>query len=198
MSRKRRKQRQPHMPPKRQIVPPAKIRIWSMPTVLGLILGVVGAMGIIELRPQVTVLPQEPIEKSQPFSVPFRIENSGYLSFYVDNVFCYASKIKVGSVNVERSTVHWRDWNNFELGRGESKTIVPNLVYAPNFPSTADIAIVMDVRPFYRFPWSFRRYFRFTGAYVDNWQWLAQPVGPIKNGADEAIEDHMRKIPSSR
>ena len=186
------------MPPEKQIVPSAKTRTWKLSTVLSLILGALGAVGIIELRPQVTVLPQESIEKSQPFSVPFRIDNSGYLSFHVDHVFGYGHKIKVGGMTIEQGTLHQPDWNNFELGRGESKTIITNWVHAPIVPSAADVAIVVDVRPFRWFPWSFRRYFRFTGAYVDNWQWLAQPPGPIQKDADRQIEDHMRHIPSSR
>ena len=97
MSRKRRKERKPHTPPEKQTPPPAKTRTWTLPTVLGLILGVFGSVGIIELRPQITVSPQEPIEKSNPFSVPFRIDNTGYLAFHVDHVFAYASKIKVGN-----------------------------------------------------------------------------------------------------
>jgi hypothetical protein len=155
-------------------------------------------LGIVELRPQVTVSPQEAIEKSQPFSVPFRIQNSGYLSFHVEHLFVYANEIKVGGSTFHKATFHEPDWNNFDLGRAESRAIVCNLVHAPIVPSTADIAFVMDIRPFYLFPHSFRRYFRFTGAYVDNWQWLAQPSQPIQADADREIEDHMRKIPSSR
>jgi hypothetical protein len=158
----------------------------------------VGAAGVIELRPQLAVSPQEPIEKSQPFSVPFRINNTGYFSFHVDHVFCYISKIVAAGYTDTSSTSHHPDWNNFELDRSESKTIITGLLHAPNVPTTADIAIVVDVRPFRWFPRSSRRYFRFTGGYIDTWQWLAQPSEPIQADADKTIEEHMRLIPSSR
>jgi hypothetical protein len=155
-------------------------------------------VGIIELRPQITVSPQEPIEKSNPFSVPFRIDNTGYLAFHVDHVFAYASKIEVGNTNIERATYDLPDWNNFDLGRAESKTVVPRFAHALNVPATADIAIAIDVRPLRWFPRSYRRYFRFTGAYIDTWQWLAEPPAPIQSAADRQIEAHMRQFPSSR
>ena len=177
---------------------PPKARIWSIPTVLSLILGVLGAVGIIELRPQMAVSPQEPIEKSQPFSVPFRVENTGYFSFHVVHLFVYADQVKVAGRTLSHSTFHMTDWNNFDLNRSESKTVIAQFVSSPSLPGLADIAVVVDVRPFDWFPHSFRRYFRFTGAYVDNWQWLAQPSGPIQANADKEIEEHMKQIPASR
>jgi hypothetical protein len=198
MSRKRQLTRKSGMPREKSLAPPAKTRTWTLRTILGTVLAVLGAMGIVELRPQVTVSPQEPIEKSQPFFVPFRILNSGYLAFHVDHVFGYASKVKAGNISITDGTFHNPDWNNFDLDRGEPKEIIPELIRASNFPSSADITIVVDIRPFRWFPWSSRRYFRFIGAYVDNWQWLAEPSQAIQADADRAIEDHMQKIPQSR
>ena len=202
MSRKRRKEQKPHMPPPDITpTPNVKSRTWTLPTVLGLIIGIVGAVGIIELRPQISVVPQEAIEKSQPFSVPFRIDNTGYLSFYVDRVFCYLNSVEGERVKVSRGTLHDPSWNRFELDRGEPKAIMCNLqdqIKPLGLPKTADIAIVVDYRPSQHFPKSYRKYFRFTGAYVDSWQWLAQPSAPIQAEADRQIEEHMRQIPRSR
>jgi hypothetical protein len=148
-----------------------------------------------------TVSPQEPMEKSQPFSIPFRIDNSGYFSFYVDHVFCYLNSVKGEHVTVSKGTLHDPSWNRFDLERGEPKTVICNLqdqIKPLGLPKAADIAIVVDYRPFQHFPRSFRRYARFTGAYVDNWQWLGQPSGPIQADADKEIEEHMQQIPSSR
>jgi hypothetical protein len=148
------------------------------------------------------VSPQEPIEKSNPFSVPFRIENTGYWSFHVDHIFAYADRITIRQINMPSMTYHWPDWNNFDLERSESKTVTARFVRSvavpPDVPDTADIAIVVDFRPYAWFPHSFRRYYRFTGTYIDNWQWLAQPSGPIQANADREIEEHMREIPSSK
>ena len=97
-------------------------------------------------------------------------------------------------MTIEQGTLHQPDWNNFELGRGESKTIITNWVHAPIVPSAADVAIVVDVRPFRWFPWSFRRYFRFTGAYVDNWQWLKQPCAEMEAEANQEIDKAMKRL----
>jgi hypothetical protein len=176
------------MPPEKPAAPTAKRHDWSIPTVLSLILGAVGALTIIELKPQIVVPPQEAIEKSQPFSVPFRIENSGYLSFHVNRVLCYVDKIQAGGITLGHGSTHEPDWDNFDLERGEGKTVFCRIIHSGNVPNTADIAIVLDERPFRRFPRSFRRYFRFTGAYVDNWQWLAQPSAPIQKDIDRQID----------
>jgi hypothetical protein len=205
MSRKHRNQRRQGMPPKMAATQHGKPRTWTLPTILGIAIGIVGALGVIELRPQLSVAPLEAIEKTQPFSIPFRIDNSGYLSLYVDHVFCYLHKVRASDprliVSIDKGTFHDPTWNRFELDRAESKTIICNLanqIKPLAIPSDADITIVIDYRPFKQFPHSFRRYFRFTVGYVDNWQWLAQPSGPIQTDADRQIEDHMRQIPGSR
>jgi hypothetical protein len=158
------------------------------------VLGILGALGAVELRPQLSVSPQEAIEKSQPFSVPFRIQNSGYLSFHVDQVVFYAAEITTRSLSIHDSGFASADWRDFDLDRGEQKTVVPKLVHAPTMPSSADITAVVDIRPFKWFPLASRRYFRFIGAYVDNWQWLAQPSRPIQRDADRAVEEYVRRM----
>jgi hypothetical protein len=188
------------MPPKTLPHHAGKIRSWTLPTVLGIILGVVGSLGVIELRPQMGVIPQDPLTKSQPFSVPFRIDNVGYFSFPVDHVFAYIHRVKASHITIDQGTYHEPSWNRFDLDRGEGKTVIVKLInFASNeVPSEADIALIVDYRPFRFFPASFRRYFRFVGAYGDNWQWLKEPSADIQAVADRQIEDHMRTIPSSR
>lgn len=198
MSHRRRKKRRPNTPPEIPARPQKKIRSWTLPTVLGLALGVLGAVGIVELRPQPTALPQPPgLEKSQPFSVPFRIENSGYLSFDVEDVFLYVKAVTLSHVKLYGAVVNKDDWNHFELNRGDSRTISCNVVKSYNMPATADIIIVLDIRPFWWFPWSSRRYFRFVGAHKDRWQWLAQPSAPVQADADKSIRAYGRIEPWS-
>jgi hypothetical protein len=57
-----------------------------MSKILGAVLAVLGALRIVSLRPQITVTPQEPLTSGDVFSVPFRITNTGYLSFYVPQI----------------------------------------------------------------------------------------------------------------
>ncbi len=190
MSRKRPKERKPHTLPEKTIGPPAKARIWSTPTVLSLILGVVGALGVVELRPQIAVSPQEPIDKSQPFSVPFRIDNVGYLSFYVEHVSCYINKIKGLAIpRLTRDTFYFPDWDGIVLDRGGGGTLICYFLRSTNVPNDADLAIVIDYRPYKQIAFgSNRKYFRFKGAYIDNWQWLRQPSADIEADIDNMIK----------
>src|ERR1019366_222547 len=141
-----------------------KIRRWTLPTILGLILGAAGLVGLIELRPQMGVLPQEPLHKDQPFSVPFRITNNGYFSFHVVRVTCYLHKIEAlnGHFRMTDSTLGYDGWDGGTLDREESETIVCNMTNLSP-PIKADIAIVIDFDTLFR-PKS-RRYFRFVGEY---------------------------------
>jgi hypothetical protein len=143
------------------------------------------------------VSPQEQIERSQPFSAPFRIFNAGYLSFHVDHVFFYINRVDVDDAHIIGGGAHWLAEDNFELGRGEGKTIVYQVVSSSTVPRGADVAIIVDVRPFRWLHWSVRRYFRFVGAYVDNWQWLAEPSEPIQADVNRQIEEWMRVTPAT-
>ena len=182
------------MPDGKSVVAVQKNKTWTIPAVLGLILGILGAVGIIELRPQITVSPEEQIEKSQPFSAPFRILNSGYLSVRVDHIYCYAKEVVAGPVSVGPATFESEGWKDFELERGEPKTVICRILRTNSEITKADIAIVVDVQPFSWICWIPRRYFRFVGAHVDIWRWTGQPAAPIKKEADEAISKIKRPI----
>src|SRR3954462_7465468 len=97
----------------------AKNRTWTAPTIIGLIVSVVGAVGAIELRPQMVIAPQQPTEKAEPYSVPFDIENSGYLSFYIEHVYCYVHEVTIGQTTINSNLLHYNDLDGITLGRGE-------------------------------------------------------------------------------
>jgi hypothetical protein len=142
-----------------------------------------------------TVSPQEPLNKSQPFSVPFRISNTGYFSFHVVVVTCYLHDVEFGgtggSIAFTHSTVHHGGWDGGTLERGDSQTVVCD--FANSVPKKADIAIVIDYTAlFIPDALKSRHYFRFIGTYGDNWQWLAQPSGNIQAQADKSVDDEIR------
>jgi hypothetical protein len=171
---------------------------WTVPTILGLVLAAASLItGLVFLRPQMTVSPQEPLERSQPFSVPFRITNAGYLALHITMVNCYFEHVEVGQLTEDQSDEHSPSWDDRTLERQEPETVICYLVHAPTPPKKADIAIVVDYHP-YGIPFfTFRRYFRFVGEYIDNWQWLGQPSGPIQSNADAQIKKsaHFRRHP---
>ena len=145
-------------------------------------------MGVIELRPPIGISPQEPIEKLKPFSTPFRIENTGYLSFYVEHVFCYIRKIEVDQQLFEGDVIDFPELDDLTFGRGDSGTITCDLFKGTTAQHiVTEIVIVVDYKPFKAFPKSFRKYFRFQGAYVDNWQWLQEPSPGIEDDVDKNI-----------
>jgi hypothetical protein len=100
-----------------------KPKIWTIPNVLGLILSVVGALGVVELRPQLSVTPQGELKTSQPFSAPFRITNTGYLAVSERQILCYGHIVKLGGIELARN-VTAAEWNEFSLERGDSKTVL--------------------------------------------------------------------------
>lgn len=145
-------------------------------------------LGLIIFRPQLSVSPGDAIERSQPFSVPFKVSNVGLLSVHNVNIYCYVHRVEAGPATIERSVVGNKDWYVKELIAGESKTVICRLVHSPNPPRKADIAIVADYNvtglPFKRL----RRVERFIGAYADNWQWLHQPSGEIRAKLDSDLK----------
>lgn len=185
------------MPPETTQPHHVKIRTWTLPTVLGLTLGVVGSVGVVELRPQMAVVPQcDPLKKGQPFSIPFRITNVGYFSFKVVTAHCYfhamfGTTLQGGKIDMKRGTLHDKTWDNLFLGRGESKTLTCEIQQLPPIvPSQADIAVVIDYNATV-YPTA-RSYFRFIGASGDNWQWLAQPSREIQKDADRQVDEAIQ------
>ena len=139
-----------------------------------------------------TVSPQEPIEKTQPFSVPFRIDNTGYLAFNVTDVSCYEAATKTYNLSSEGNVLRYREWQNVDLERGSGGTVTCRFYKGP-IPQAADVTIVIDYKPWHSFPLGpFRRYFRFKGAYVDNWQWTRQPSAEIEADADKQIDQTVK------
>ncbi len=153
-----------------------KKHAWTMPAVLGLVISIVGAFGAIELRPQISVSPMEPFEKSQPFSVPFRIQNIGYFGFWVEEERCVIGAVDFGGIRVEASEYSQPTMGRHYVDRGESMTVSCYLMRAEGpTPKAADIAILVYYRPWRTFPHTFSKPFRFIGAYGDSWQWMPQP-----------------------
>jgi hypothetical protein len=168
-----------------------KTSSWTLPTILGLAIGAVGALGvvgIIELRPQIAVSPQESIEKSQPFLTPFRIDNTGYLSFHINRVICYAREVTVGSIDMGDNISTNSEWDNHEIDRADGETVICKFVRFGSMPSATDMAVVVDYSAPFMALSPPRRYFRFKGAYVDNWQWTKQPADEeFRKSADSTI-----------
>lgn len=156
-----------------------------------IILAVAGALGIIALRPQILITAKHPLSNSDAFSVPFQIENTGYLSFFVSDVFVFVHKADfprhvLHSDNISNS----RSWNDFTLNRGEAKTIEQEIV--KGIPNKADILVAVDYKPESWFPVSFRKYFRFVFVHRQDWTWYKEPSSDLQSEADPKINAFLR------
>ncbi len=165
---------------------------WTLPTVLGLAVSVVGAVGVIELRPQITVAPLGELDTNQPFSAPFEITNSGYLKVHIESVIVDAYNIEYPRGIRMADNIESRvPWDNFDLDRGESKTIFTRFVISDQLPIKADIVFSVE----YEFFWKrWRRLYRFEGVHGDRWQWSKQPIGNIEDEVNKRI-DEVEKRP---
>ncbi len=169
-----------------------RTKSWTLPTVLGLILGAVGAGGVIELRPQMEVNPWQIIHKNKPLSIPFHLENTGYLSFYVEHAFCYTDHMRMQSgLSIVQNLVGPPEWEDMVLGNSQSGTINCK---TDGMPVSADMAIVVAYRPFRQFPHTFKKYYGFHGIHGDDWQW--SPV-PISEEMKSRIEGAIKLSPSA-
>lgn len=97
------------------------------------------------------VSPKTELVNSQPFSVPFSIHNSGYLSFTIQRAVCYAAKVKIGNMMITDSGVGNLHPPIDELESGHNETVFCNLAKVATRPSEADIAIVVDYTPWVPF-----------------------------------------------
>src|SRR5271156_2767754 len=80
-------------------------RSQSVLTMLGLLFSMMGALTVVELRAQIKVTPDLAVEPGQPFSSPFRVENTGYSSLYIERVYFCVRRIQVGRTVIRESVV---------------------------------------------------------------------------------------------
>jgi hypothetical protein len=188
MSSKRHKKRKaPTAVPKAPSLP-IKPRALTLSGVLGLILTAVGALGVVELRPQLSVAPQEQLAVGQPFSAPFEITNTGYLRIHIENVIVVFHTVEVQGSTFEDATTGNLTWDNFDLDRGKSKTILP--YFTNGMPTKADVIIAIDYK-FLGKKW--RTFSRFQGMHMDKWAWSKQPVGELEPKMNDVTHVALRK-----
>jgi hypothetical protein len=174
--------------------PREKARVWTMPTVLGLVLGALGLVALVELRTQIGIEPLAPLQTSQPFAVPFRVHNAGYLSFQIKRVFVFVNELSGNGLFVWDQSFRMRKWEEAVLGSGDDVSMEWDLYQGP-VPQKADIIFVVDYRPF-GVPITLRKCFRFVGAYGNRWQWLHEPIdGIIQRRIDASIAEHIKHLP---
>jgi hypothetical protein len=163
--------------------------------IIGALVGVIGmTIGLIELRPQFAVTTVNPPFEPQPYLIPLKITNTGYLSEEI-SLTGYLEDYKTDSMSLGKMLIIKKAgaWHGGVLGRGESQSIVLELLKGFGEPEYADMALVVDYKTF-GFP--SRDVFRFQGVYSKKnasggWYWLAEPSSGIRKNVD----DTMRRFP---
>ena len=108
----KRKKPRPRLPQKPSQTP-KKERVWTLPVVIGLTLSLVG---LWVFWPTMTVSPEDPLEQANPFTVPFKITNTGLMSFYAKHVVYFINDIKIGPLSFEGSGVGNTESGQSSLG----------------------------------------------------------------------------------
>jgi hypothetical protein len=142
-----------HKPPKRQSPkssskalnsPTRTERRMSGQTVLAILAIVIAAVGLVALRPQLSVSMEEPLDPAQPYSPTFRVTNSGLLAIPDIQVYCYADKFEFPGNNTFNEILLSNNWTSSVLERGESQSIVCTMLHTNIQPQSFDIALVVE------------------------------------------------------
>lgn len=153
---------------------------WNIETAVSILGIAIGAAGLVSLWPSISTQPLPLPDPAQPFLVPFKVTNSGYLPIKDLRGHCYIDKMTVGDLNVENSVLS--GWEADYLARGESMTMMVDLVDSQvrAAPAEADIAIVVDYKPLLMPFVSLRGISRFAGHHGDTWQWFQQATAGLR------------------
>jgi hypothetical protein len=159
---------------------------------VGLLVGIVGLL--LAVKPRLEASPQYPmLRNSQPFTVPFRLSNTGFLPMHIDGVACYLSRVEGTSYVLGDLVVYEAGWGDRELPGGESETVQCRIGIS-EYPQRADIAVVVLYHN-WGMPSLEMHYFRFVGSGPgDNWQWLQQPSAEIEAASQARISQWKRRV----
>jgi hypothetical protein len=169
---------------------------WNLHTV-GAILGtLLSIVGLIALRPQLNVSIDEPLSSAQPYSPVFRITNTGLTALRDIVPYCYADSIETGASKFFKVLLAHNEWTVPVLDRGETKTIVCNMLQTDVEPTRFDIALVMEYS-MYGIPiYKGHRAFRWVGTPTPGGtlRLLPQPSDLMLEGA----LDHIHRANAGR
>jgi hypothetical protein len=171
---------------------PPKSTAWNAPTIIGLVIGLVGLFGLISVWPQLTMTPLGQLANNQPFSAPFELSATGPIPVHVDHVIAVYHEVEYeNGFKIQDSESGNKAWDDFDLNSAEGGTKTIGAYFSDGTPKTADIVFTVDYRV-----WGIkqkRAHFRFLGAHIDNWIWTKQPMGDLGPRIDERVEDALVK-----
>ena len=138
---------------------PQKTSVWNTPTVLGLLLALVG---LIVFWPRLTVESSGPVDPANPLSSAFTITNTGFIKLSDVDVSFGMGQMGFGGVALRPNFVPtftalqtMREWSGHSLARDEAYTVTLSDFVNGGGPEPltgADIAIVVQFKPWF-LPW---------------------------------------------
>ena len=169
----------------------------------GLLIGIV--TGVLSLLPQVSVSSSAPLNPLDPFSAPFIVNNTGFLSIHDGKYFCRLNNVVYeGAIikNIASKTTALRTSIQPQEQDSVFCVILPEPIVQRGGPlQSADISIRMKFRPTWTL-WEREQLYRFRTQKNKDRQlsWFPHPVGqdPTLEGPDPVLERRESSLLRSR
>jgi hypothetical protein len=143
-----------------------KSRLLTTGKVLVFLVGIPGLyVGILSVLPRISITPQEPLQRHEPFSAPFIISNDGYSTVHTINLTCSLDSVLDTHRNRYTNVTTPSSQNIDYLAAGGRSTFdcpVGNLQILE-----ADFSIIVSFRPDF-LPWHKIEIFHFRARIADN------------------------------
>jgi hypothetical protein len=205
-NKKRRGKAGPRMPPRQspptnQVVPKRQTQLW---TKLGIIIGIISLIALIELFPRLSASGSAPLDpNSQLSSSRFTVTNDGYLPLTDVTSACFLWKVDEGGFHIHSSMARVVQPPESRLGADESFTVPctsEKMFVTPGRPLTitqADLAIAVYYRPW---PLTFLRLHKLLRLVArigkqSEVVWDRQPADVLEKDYDMFIQEHGGTFP---
>lgn len=178
--------------PSDTIVAKSQTQFW---TILGVALGLISLITLIELFPRPTASYSPPTDPARLLSSRFTISNDGYLRLSDVFAICYIETGHVvGGATILGSAIRAVSPGNATLSPGDALTVPcesPGMALTSNPVRDADLAIVASYRPW---PFTFirrRKFFRFVSRRNgETISWDRQPVSVLEDHFNWLVTDN--------
>jgi hypothetical protein len=175
-------------------------QVWTM---LGLVVGLLSLITLLELFPRLSVSGEPPLDRNNQLgSSRFTVTNDGYIPLTDVMSACFLWKVEEGNVGYYRSLAFIVKPPESKLDADESFTVpcAPNLAGRAGQPlaiTQADLAMVVYYRPW---PFTFLRRHKLLRLVARIGEqgdiiWERQPAAPLEKDFDAYIQAHGGTFP---
>lgn len=130
-------------------------------------------MAILPVPPQLVISLAEPLSRRDPFSVPIKVVNDGWLPAYDLNIRCQIVRARIGGNFFGDSGFVDDVVSVQKLGHGRQHSELCGVMRTGVPPTSAEIAVIVRYKVLHVWPRKECRFFQ--GAAGDAWRWLERP-----------------------